>query len=208
MQRQSSGGVPSPDTPALLAGRGPAPDVDGDEDEQGQTTDDEAAMGDAALRRGPGVPDDELEPPPGSALVPIIAREVCLGRAQVGNHVVIDDDTAVSGQHAVLHVRRVYNHKVARAMLRRRRAAEAKKRGKKADKKGAGADVSDDDQELNKLVRELPIVTQVRLTDLRSRNGTFVNGTRLKPGHANGVVLRNGDRIRLGQTRLQFVALR
>lgn len=206
MRRQSSGGgLPSPDTPALLSAPGQAPDVDGDEEARGQATDDESAMGDAATARGPGVPEEKLEPAPGSALVPIIAREVCLGRAQVGNHVVIDDDTAVSGHHAVMHVRRVFNHKVAKAMLRRRRAAAAKKKGKQGG--GQPAERADD-PELQALLRELPVVTQVRLSDLRSRNGTFVNGARLKPGFANGVVLRNGDRIRLGQTRLQFVAMR
>lgn len=40
----------------------------------------------------------------------------------------------------------------------------------------------------------------VRLTDMRSANGTYVNGQKLHPGEVR--VLRHGDRIRLGKLEI------
>jgi adenylate cyclase len=39
------------------------------------------------------------------------------------------------------------------------------------------------------------------ITDLDSRNGTFVNGQRVQ-----SQVLRNGDEVQLGNTRMRFYA--
>lgn len=163
----------SPDTPALMSRLQLARQVDVDVDAEegaGGDTDVEDAEADAragaaaaAAARHGASGDGDMS----GVLVPIIAREVSIGRAQVGNHIVIDDDRAVSGYHAMLQARRRYDHSVVPAAL----------------------------------------LTEVRILDIGSRNGTFVNGRRLQLGQRHAVVLSDGDCIQLGRTRLRFVAL-
>jgi hypothetical protein len=45
----------------------------------------------------------------------------------------------------------------------------------------------------------------VRLTDMRSANGTYVNGQKLHPGEVR--VLRHGDRLRLGKLEIGITIL-
>lgn len=163
----------SPDTPALMSrlqlARQVDVDVDAEEGAGGDTdvedveADARAGAAAAAAARHGASGDGDMS----GVLVPIIAREVSIGRAQVGNHIVIDDDRAVSGYHAMLQARRRYDHSVVPAAL----------------------------------------LTEVRILDIGSRNGTFVNGRRLQLGQRHAVVLSDGDCIQLGRTRLRFVAL-
>ena len=43
---------------------------------------------------------------------------------------------------------------------------------------------------------------EIRLIDLGARSGTFLNGKRVTSREAQGALLRNGDEIKLGDTRL------
>jgi hypothetical protein len=45
----------------------------------------------------------------------------------------------------------------------------------------------------------------VRLTDMRSANGTYINGQKLHPGEVR--VLRHGDRLRLGKLEIGITIL-
>jgi len=170
-----AGTLPSSATPSGTAVRRPSQREAAVEHEaDAADTDDEDT--DAILRGNTPTATAATGRRPHSApLIPIIGREVCVGRAQAGNQIVIDDDVAVSGHHAIMHVRRVW-HRAA--------GGGTRPRGH----------------------RRLA-VTQVRLADVGSRNGTFVNGLRLGIGTRHGVVLKDGDVIALGQTCLQFVAM-
>ena len=50
----------------------------------------------------------------------------------------------------------------------------------------------------------LEIENEFYVEDLKSTNGTYVNGVKLQP-QIRSTALRNGDKVRLGDEELEFI---